>query len=307
MKLDKRQRAMLKEMGVTVWQPLADEPAAVGATGRSALRVNPGVALEGRPAARPYTPTPATPPKGAVVGAGHARDLGGPSRARPAPTNTPVARVESQPALPERPAGVERMDWGLLQSTVAGCQACVLCASRKNTVFGTGAAASDGQAPQVDWLVVGEAPGEQEDRQGLPFVGPAGLLLDNMLRAVGLDRGQATKAGSVYIANVLKCRPPSNRAPQPQEIAQCTPYLQRQIELLRPKIILALGRFAAQTLLAPSVPDVLHTPLGKLRGRAYEYQGTPVVVSYHPAYLLRNLPDKAKAWDDWCLALSVVS
>jgi DNA polymerase len=188
------------------------------------------------------------------------------------------------------------LDWAGLQNAVSACQACGLCKSRQHTVFGTGSA-------PARWLIVGEAPGEQEDLQGQPFVGPAGQLLDNMLKAVGLSRG-----GDVFITNVLKCRPPANRNPQPDEMAQCAPFLQRQIELVQPTVILALGRFAAQSLLQSSLPDVAATPLGKLRGQVHSYENNskhvPVVVSYHPAYLLRAPADKAKAWADWCLALA---
>ena len=169
-------------------------------------------------------------------------------------------------------------------------------------MFGVGQAPSAPErAPQVDWMVVGEAPGENEDLQGEPFVGQAGKLLDNMLKAIGLGRHE-----QVYIANVLKCRPPNNRNPAPAEIAQCEPYLLRQVALLQPRIILAMGRFAINTLLASSVPGVEAIPVGKLRGKVYSYEGVPVVVTYHPAYLLRNLPEKAKAWEDLCLALATV-
>ncbi len=170
-----------------------------------------------------------------------------------------------------------------------GCRACRLCEGRHNTVFGTG-------DQRADWLLVGEAPGENEDLQGQPFVGQAGKLLDNMLRALGLSRQD-----KVYITNVLKCRPPGNRNPEPAEVAQCEPFLRRQVELLQPRIILAMGRFAVQSLLATS------EPIGKLRGRVHSYGGVPLVVTYHPAYLLRNLPDKAKAWADLCLAASVLA
>lgn len=190
------------------------------------------------------------------------------------------------------------MGWAELQQAVAGCQACDLCQSRKNTVFGVG-------DTQARWLVVGEAPGENEDLQGEPFVGAAGQLLDNMLKALGLHRAGSGEQG-VYIANVLKCRPPANRNPQPAEVRQCEPYLRRQVELLQPQIILALGRFAVQSLLQATVPDVAAIPLGKLRGQVHSYQGVPVVVSYHPAYLLRTPQDKAKAWADLCLALDVM-
>jgi DNA polymerase len=168
-----------------------------------------------------------------------------------------------------------------------------LCESRQQTVFGVG-------HPHAHWMVVGEAPGEQEDRQGEPFVGPAGQLLDNMLGAIGLTRSDAPPERQVFIANTLKCRPPKNRNPDPAETAQCAPFLERQIALVSPRIILAMGRFAAQALLASDAP------LGKLRGRVHQYRGVPVVVTYHPAYLLRTPADKARAWEDLCLAASVV-
>jgi uracil-DNA glycosylase len=181
------------------------------------------------------------------------------------------------------------MDWDRLRDAVASCQACGLCRGRTHTVFGTGDVSAD-------WMVVGEAPGENEDLQGEPFVGVAGQLLDRMLQAVGRSR-QGQGAQGAYIANVLKCRPPANRNPQPQEIAQCEPFLVRQVELLRPRLILAMGRFAVQTLLGSS------EPIGRLRGRVHHYQGVPVIVTYHPAYLLRNPIDKRKAWADLCLAM----
>jgi uracil-DNA glycosylase len=213
--------------------------------------------------------------------------------ARRAPAKPLVATVTSpsmpvavaQPVVARGPAAaVDAMQWDALATAVAICRACNLCEGRTQTVFGVG-------DTQPDWLIVGEAPGENEDLQGEPFVGQAGKLLDNMLKSIGLERGR-----KVYIANVLKCRPPGNRNPQPDEVAQCEPFLRRQVELLRPRIILAMGRFAAQTLLAST------EPIGKLRGRPHEYLGVPVVATYHPAYLLRNLPDKAKAWADLCLA-----
>lgn len=177
--------------------------------------------------------------------------------------------------------------WLTLEQSVAGCTACDLASSRTQTVFGRG-------NPHARWLLVGEAPGEQEDRQGLPFVGPAGQLLDAMLRSLGLN-----PATDVYIANVLKCRPPKNRNPQGDEIAACQPYLRQQIALQQPAVIVALGRFAAQTLLDSEAS------IGSLRGRVHQYAGVPLVVSYHPAYLLRSLPEKAKAWQDLLRARQV--
>jgi DNA polymerase len=159
-----------------------------------------------------------------------------------------------------------------------------LCRSRRQAVPGVGDAAAD-------WMFVGEAPGAEEDAKGEPFVGQAGRLLDNMLAALGMQRER-----NVYIANVLKCRPPGNRTPEPGEVDACRPYLDRQIALIRPKLIVALGRSAATTLLA------VDATIASLRGRVHRYQGVPLIVTYHPAYLLRNLPDKAKAWEDLCLA-----
>ncbi|OGA24076.1 MAG: uracil-DNA glycosylase [Betaproteobacteria bacterium RIFCSPLOWO2_02_FULL_67_19] len=173
-----------------------------------------------------------------------------------------------------------RLDWDSLKSRVAGCTDCKLRASCSQTVFGVGDA-------RAEWMLVGEAPGAEEDRLGEPFVGQAGKLLDNMLAAIGLRRGE-----NVYIGNVLKCRPPGNRNPEPVEVAACSPYLLRQIELIQPRLILAMGRFAAQTLLSTQAT------IASLRGTLHRYAGVPLIVTYHPAYLLRNLPDKAKAWAD---------
>jgi DNA polymerase len=205
----------------------------------------------------------------------------------PARVDVAVQRAAPAPPPPLAAAELKRVDlmnWDALAEAVATCRACKLCEGRNNTVFGIG-------DQQADWLIVGEAPGEQEDRQGEPFVGQAGKLLDNMLKALGLDR-----SNKVYIANVLKCRPPGNRNPEPDEVAQCEPFLRRQVQLLQPRIILAMGRFAVQSLLGTT------EPIGKLRGRVHEYHGVPVVVTYHPAYLLRTLSDKSKAWADLCLA-----
>jgi DNA polymerase len=207
----------------------------------------------------------------------------------PAEPVVPAAVARAVIELAPRISGVETMDWEALESAVAACHACKLCATRRHTVFGVG-------DREADWLIVGEAPGENEDLQGEPFVGQAGKLLDNMLRALGLSRSE-----KVYIANVLKCRPPGNRNPEPEEVAQCEPFLRRQVQLLQPKIIVAMGRFAVQSLLGTT------EAIGKLRGQRHSYAGVPVVVTYHPAYLLRNLPDKAKAWADQCLAREIAA
>jgi DNA polymerase len=180
----------------------------------------------------------------------------------------------------DRCGAIMRMEWPELKARVAGCRDCPLHATRKKTVFGVG-------DEDADWLFVGEGPGAEEDTQGEPFVGQAGKLLDNMLAAIGLRRG-----ANVYIANILKCRPPGNRNPEPHEALQCEPYLHRQIELIRPKLIIALGKVAAANLLASDAS------VASMRGKIHRYRGIPLIVTYHPAYLLRNLMDKAKAWED---------
>jgi DNA polymerase len=184
------------------------------------------------------------------------------------------------------------MDWQQLQKAVAGCTACGLCHGRKNTVFGVG----DSKAK---WLFIGEGPGRNEDIQGEPFVGPAGKLLDNILLAMGLKRGE-----NAYIANIVKCRPTDgtgrDRPPAAEEVAACLPYLQRQIELIQPTILVALGKTAALSLLGLDPA----TPVSKLRGTVHRYADRPLVVTYHPAYLLRQLADKGKVWSDLCLAMS---
>jgi DNA polymerase len=199
------------------------------------------------------------------------------------------AAVDPMPAVPrsgagERIARIATLAWSDFAGDVRACTACGLCRSRRQAVPGVGDAAAD-------WMFVGEAPGAEEDAKGEPFVGQAGRLLDNMLAALGMQRER-----NVYIANVLKCRPPGNRTPEPGEVDACRPYLDRQIALIRPKLIVALGRSAATTLLA------VDATIASLRGRVHRYQGVPLIVTYHPAYLLRNLPDKAKAWEDLCLA-----
>ena len=202
--------------------------------------------------------------------------------AAPGPEGASV--VEAPPVAVPAP-DVTAYSWEQLREVVRDCRACGLCKGRKQAVFGVGAEAGP-------WLFVGEGPGADEDEQGDPFVGQAGRLLDSMLAAAGLERGRDT-----YIANVVKCRPPNNRTPTPEEATACAPFLDRQIELVNPKIIVALGKTAAVRLLGNEGAS-----LGSLRGRVHAYRGRPLVVTYHPAYLLRTLPDKAKAWDDLLLA-----
>jgi DNA polymerase len=200
-----------------------------------------------------------------------------------------LAEMGLAPVWRLRRAAVEvrpdaRRGWIELKQAVPACTACGLHKSRTQTVFGVG-------DENADWMLIGEAPGAEEDRLGDPFVGQAGKLLDNMLAAIGLRRGE-----NVYIANVLKCRPPGNRNPEPGEVEKCTPFLKEQIALIQPKLIIAMGRFAAQTLLASDAT------IASMRGRVFRYEGVPLIVTYHPAYLLRNLPDKAKAWADLLFA-----
>lgn len=192
----------------------------------------------------------------------------------------------------EKPAALHRGSvadtWPGLRQQVTGCTACTLHEGRTRTVFGVGDV-------NADWLLIGEAPGAEEDRRGEPFVGRAGKLLDAMLAALGLSREQ------VFITNILKCRPPNNRDPKPEEAAACDAFLKKQIALIQPRIILTLGRIAAQSLLK------VDTPIGRMRGRPYEYgtSGIPLVVSYHPAYLLRSPREKRKSWQDLQLAMRI--
>jgi uracil-DNA glycosylase family 4 len=197
------------------------------------------------------------------------------------------SEVATDNADPETTIESATDNWNVLQAEVANCTKCTLCKTRTQTVFGSG-------NKRADWMLVGEAPGQHEDEQGLPFVGNAGLLLTEMLRAIGLTREE------VFITNILKCRPPNNRDPHADEIESCNEYLQRQQKLIQPKIILALGRIAAQTLLKTD------EPLARLRGKVHTFNNTPVVVVYHPAYLLRSLSEKRKAWMDLQLAMQTV-
>jgi DNA polymerase len=263
---------MLEAMGLRLWAP---PPASSGAAARAIEVVTPEIAAPptAAPTAAPATARAATPP----------------APVKPMPA---VVAAAADDARARRIAG---LDWAGLRREAEQCRACGLCESRRQVVFGVGHV-------QARWMVVGEAPGEQEDLQGEPFVGPSGQLLDNMLSALGLTRatdGPEPPEQRVYIANTLKCRPPRNRNPEPAEMVQCEPFLMRQIALVQPRLILAMGRFAVQALLRSN------EPVGKLRGKVHSYQGVPLVVTYHPAYLLRNLPDKARAWEDLCLAAGV--
>lgn len=213
---------------------------------------------------------------------------GGSGPPAPAGETPEPVRLVGEPRAAGRRGAILRMDWPELKASVASCTACGLAKGRTNTVFGVG-------DEKAEWLFVGEGPGAEEDARGEPFVGQAGKLLDNMLAAIGLKRGQ-----NVYIANVVRCRPPGNRNPAPEEAASCEPYLTRQIELIRPKLIVALGKVAVQNLLATDAS------IASLRGKIHRYQGIPLLVTYHPAYLLRSLSDKAKAWQDLCFAVKTM-
>ena len=220
-----------------------------------------------------------------------ATDAGGaPAPRKPTPkvTSTITGSVTSPLSLDARAAEIAGMDWPSLKQCVADCTACPLHKGRHKTVFGVGDEAAN-------WMFVGEGPGAEEDMKGEPFVGQAGKLLDNMLAAIKLKRGE-----NVYIANVVKCRPPNNRNPEPLEVEQCEPVLHRQIELIRPKLIIALGKVAAVNLLKREAS------VASMRGKIHEYRGTPMIVTYHPAYLLRSLPEKAKAWEDLCFAVETM-
>ena len=205
------------------------------------------------------------------------------ARAGTAATPQPIT-APAPAGQPDRTTVLMRMDWADLKQAAKTCTACPLHGARKQAVFGVG-------DERADWLFIGEGPGAEEDARGEPFVGQAGRLLDNMLIAIGLQRGQA-----VYIANVVKCRPPGNRQPEPIEAQQCEPFLLRQLQLIQPKLVIALGRTAANNLLRND------SSIGSLRGRLHAIRGVPLIVTYHPAYLLRNLVDKAKAWEDLCFA-----
>ena len=275
--LDTRQRAMLQEMGITVWQPetvyVLDEVAVVAASSQTAQVVEkPQIAINKIALKAINTP---------------AKLLKQPQNAVVKPNSPKIDRPEL--VLQAMPAGLQEMDWPTLQQTAQTCQACQLCTGRNGIVFGTPASAQ-----QADWLIVGDPPTESDEAAGAPFTGDEGVLLGNMLKAMCLNVAQVTLTPSV------KCRT-EGQSTGAQELALCEAFLRRQVALTRPKMILAMGRYAAQALLAQTVSNPV-PPLGQLRGTVHSYQGIPVVVTYSPANLLRNPVDKAKAWADLCLA-----
>lgn len=251
----------MQAMGIPVWKPKASPLPELPAENLSSPPVFPlGMDAEDTVSVRP------------------SRDNGRGGEVAPAKPDAAPAQLPS----------CSQMDWEALGTTVVACTRCAISQTRSRTVFGVG-------DRQADWMLIGEAPGAEEDRQGEPFVGKAGQLLTNMLLAIGMRRE------TVYIANVLKCRPPNNRDPKPDEVSNCRGYLERQIELVNPALILVVGRIAAQNLLQTDAP------LARLRGREHRapLTGTPVVVTYHPAYLLRQPADKRKAWQDLLFAREI--
>lgn len=286
LELNPRQRAMLQEMGVHVWLP------------GTAFAVQTVPTDPHAPASAPAAAVPNAQP---VAHASAARFPLSPivSSFVSAPVTTLGTAPVRAPAQPALAGQLSALDWPALAEMASTCQACGLCAGRKQSTL-----KAPSIATQADWLVVGDPPDEDEDRAGQPFVEATGILLDNMLKAVGASRTGSGTAGA-YLSNVVKCRPPQGRIAQGPELAQCAMYLQREIALVQPKVIVAMGRFAVQLLLSEQ-PELENQPLGKLRGRVYRYQGVPVAVTYHPKVLLRASADKGKAWADLCLAMDVV-
>ena len=285
--LDTRQRAMLLEMGVRVWLPGTDFALADSSTLPGAAAVNPvgsqdllRAAPNAQAALRPLSQNPA----------GAASPAASPGRL------PMVQRGDGANDLSQ----IATMDWDALARTAADCQACGLCAGRSHSMLSAQA------GRRARWMVVGDPPDEDEDAAGQPFTGEAGLLLANMLKAVGATRGQAVPGlEAAYVTKVSKCRPPQGRVPQAAELAQCAAYLQREIALVQPAVIVAMGRFANQVLLQDH-PQEAALPLGRQRGQVYRYQGVPVLVTYTPQALLRQAADKAKAWADLCLAMDLL-
>jgi DNA polymerase len=300
--LDTRQRAILQEMGIHVWLPAceAEVPAVPDRAVQAAVPQAPARSASPPPvAAPPMAPAAVAPLSASAIENRALEAINTRAGGSKSINQRAVAPVTASAAgLPD---GLATMDWPALTDAVAACQACELCTGRRAPVFG----GADAQAPRrADWLVVGEPPDDIDERVGTPLAEQAGQLLDNMLKAVGVSRRSAASAElGAYVTNVVKCRPAMVRNPTPQELAVCEHWLRREVALVQPKVILAMGRFAAQTLLHGSLPEGTKLPFGKLRGQLYRYQGIPVVVTYHPTYLLRNPHDKARAWADLCLAL----
>ena len=328
--LDERQRAMLAEMHIRVWAPRSEAIAAPSATEAEATAPNSALATPRlTQAAGPSAATHATLPLMAARPPVVPTDNAPPSSpaARPAESPRPGAALVKAPVvatplaqadgttLQAQRERVADLGWGELKAAVQQCQACALGATRSQAVWGQGAAEPDPReghatlAPtnlgvaHADWLVVVAAPTAEDQAQGLPMVGDPGRLLDNILRALGLQReGLGPLGHSVFITSAVKCAPPQERNPQAPELDMCEPQLARQIALLRPKVIVAMGLVAAQSVLRQDAERIADLPLGRLRQQVWQHQGTPVVVTYPSAYLMRTPADKAKAWADWCMA-----
>ena len=269
--MNARRESVLREMGLApVWRL------------RSAAVETPGTSALGQTPAAPGVPIRETEPR--AMPAREPLDDLRPSAEVAKPVRTLSPESGADRAVDARSARIAGLTWDALEADIRACTACRLCEARKKAVPGVG-------DRQADWMLVGEGPGAEEDQRGEPFVGAAGKLLDSMLASIGLKRAEG-----VYITNAVKCRPPHNRTPENDEILACFPYLERQIELIQPRILIALGRPAAQSLLKTEVR------IGAARGQVFRYREIPVIVTYHPAYLLRNQADKAKAWEDLCLA-----
>ena len=301
MQLDSRQRAMLQEMGIQVWLP---EPASEPAP--ESLPELPAQApdIAGVHAAQPEMQSASQAVEAPVI-----------ARAAPVPRDAPPADYEA--------LDLQQHDWPTLVAAASTCAACGLCSSRRcSTLLPPADAAATAPLP-CDWMVVGDVPDAAEDAEANPFAGNDGVLLDNVLRALSVRRVNwhpealagapqlpSASAQRAYVTNVVKCRPGHGQIPEAADLAQCAAYLRREIALVQPKVIVALGRFAQQVLLADA-PELAGQPLGKLRGLVHRYAGIPVVVSYHPKQLMRAGADNAKAradaWADWCLAAEVAT
>lgn len=315
LQLDTRQRAMLQEMGVRVWLPALPDELAIAKYATQDEAVSPydkkadGINLVQVPvasvaSAKPALSTPAPAPVPAAA----------PAELMVGERFSVLTRVPQEASA--LPAGLAPMTWPELHHAVSNCQACAMCQGRRAPVL-----AAPADAVPCDWMVVGEPPDELQERLGQPFAGEAGQLLDKMLRAVGAQRFpkptvansasiaepiEQSPANRAYLTNVLKCRPARVRAPVASELVACAAYLRREIALVQPKVIVTMGRFAMQLLLSEMPPDQVKLPLGKLRGRVWQFAGVPVVVTYPPDYLLGNPTEKAKAWADLQLAMAVV-
>ncbi len=273
---------MLAEMHIRVWSP-PSEPAAR----REAAPDSPATA------SAPSAPPPAPP----------AASIAAPSAAPIASTDA-AAPVPPGEALPDHPARWATLGWADLQSAVQQCQSCALGQTRRQAIWGQ--PAQSPKTPHADWLVVLPPPSAEDDAQGMPMAGDPGQLLDNMLAALGLQReGLGPLGHSVFVTPAVKCAPPQARNPQAPELDMCAHHLTRQVALLQPRVIVAMGLVAAQAVLQHDAAQIANLPLGRLRSQVWQHQGIPVVVTYPSAYLLRNHADKAKAWADWCMARSL--